>query len=92
MHCGLEECTHMRMSTNKDWNKFLTELEEQGFDLTYKGKHIKLSKPDTPGFISLSKSPSDRRAIQNAKHMVKRYDYYATKCIPKSISYNNYNI
>ncbi len=61
----------MRPTNNKTVNAFLQRLLRDGWHYTSSGKHIKLFGP-MGGFIVISKTPSDRRVLDNIRQLVKR--------------------
>ena len=66
----------MRVTTNKDVNAYLRRLVRIGWHYEHTSKHIKLFWPGADnGFIVVSKTPSDRRVLENIKTCVRRTCY-----------------
>ena len=52
--------------------RFVKELESQGWRRGSGRKHVKMLAPDGRGMMVLSLTPSDRKALTNARHLAKR--------------------
>lgn len=62
----------MRFSSNKDLNKLIANLIRTGWRIQRGGKHDKLWHPFRSGFVVVSRTPSDVRALRNVKAQVAR--------------------
>lgn len=60
----------MKLSNNREVNSLVKSLIDKGFTLTGYNKHIKLSYNNRT--ISISKSPSDGRWMENVMKDAKR--------------------
>lgn len=58
------------LTNNKDLNKLLKLAQGRGWEFTCKNNHIKGSHPSW-GAATISRSPSDNRAIKNIKKDLK---------------------
>lgn len=62
----------MGPTQNKDLNKYLKTLIGNGWQIDCQGRHIKLYYPGSDGIVTVPKSPSDMRSIENVKAKVRR--------------------
>jgi hypothetical protein len=70
---SLKRSDDVRLTTDKDVNAVLSELFASGWRYTDSGKHIKLFSPQvSSGFIVISKTPSDYRAVRNIRQTIRR--------------------
>jgi predicted RNA binding protein YcfA (HicA-like mRNA interferase family) len=67
MHC---------VSSRNDLKKLLSAAQEQGWRIELgKGGHFKLYAPDGVGRVTMSSTPSDRRALNNAIAQMRRFGF-----------------
>lgn len=62
----------MKYSTRKDVNVAVNGLVREGWIYFRGGKHGRLRHPSGQPTLTVSRSPSDRRALDNFLHDVKR--------------------
>lgn len=62
----------MRYSANKDINIIVRDLVRQGWSFNWGSKHGRLRHPMGHPVITVPKSPSDRRSVQNFGCDIKR--------------------
>lgn len=56
----------MQYCQDKDINRFIAELIKSGWNFE-RGRHGKLRHPKGIGFLTIPKTPSDRRTLQNIR-------------------------
>lgn len=62
-----------RYVNNKDMDKFIVGLVNDGWTFQYRKKHMRLLSPDGKEIIMVSSSSSDRRAIENARAILRQW-------------------
>lgn len=62
-----------RYVNNKDMDKFIVGLVNDGWTFQYRKKHMRLLSPDGKEIITVSSSSSDRRAIENARAILRQW-------------------
>lgn len=63
----------MRYCQDKDINRFVAEMVRSGWHFD-RGRHGKLYHPAGQGFITIPKTPSDRRSLLNIKRDIRRVE------------------
>lgn len=54
-----------------DYKQFLNEIEQRGWTIERKGKHLKLKRPGHR-LVTAPKTPSEPRALANMRAQIKR--------------------
>ena len=67
----------MQYCQDKDINRFIAELVRFGW-IFERGRHGKLRHPSGVGFLTIPKTPSDRRCLQNIRRDMKRVENRAS--------------
>lgn len=62
-----------RYVNNKDMDKFIVGLVNDGWTFQYRKKHMRLLSPDGKEIITVSSSSSDQRAIKNAQAILRQW-------------------
>lgn len=63
----------MRYCQDKDINRLVAEMVRSGWHFD-RGRHGKLYHPACQGFITIPKTPSDRRSLLNIKRDIRRVE------------------
>jgi len=63
----------MRYCQDKDINRLVAEMVRSGWNFD-RGRHGKLYHPAGQGFITIPKTPSDRRSLLNIKRDIRRVE------------------
>ncbi|MDO4232182.1 MAG: hypothetical protein Q4D19_08625 [Lautropia sp.] len=61
----------MRFTANKDVNRHIRQLVRNGWTWIPGRKHNRLIPPDGRGFVTVSTSPGDHRALLNLRRDVR---------------------
>lgn len=62
-----------RYVNNKDMDKFIVGLVNDGWTFQYRKKHMRLLSPDGEKIITVSTSTSDQRAIKNTQAILRQW-------------------
>lgn len=62
-----------RYVNNKDMDKFIVGLVNDGWTFQYRKKHMRLLSPDGKKIITVSTSTSDQRAIKNTQAILRQW-------------------
>ena len=63
----------MRYTSNKDINKLIKRLIRNNWEFKHRSKHGRIISPDGALRITVSKSPSDHRSLQNFQREVRKF-------------------